>query len=94
MANSYYVYIIQCSDDSLYTGIATDVARRVTEHNGEKQGGAKYTYVRRPVQLMYSEHCTSRSQALKREYVIKQMNRNEKLRLIRAYSKEKGETRS
>ena len=78
----YYVYIVQCADETLYTGIATDVERRLEEHNNSEKG-AKYTRVRRPVMLVYSEALPDRSSALKREYAIKKkMNRKEKLQLI------------
>lgn len=78
----YYVYIVQCADDTLYTGIATDLLRRVEEHNSSDKG-AKYTRVRRPVHLMYSEEFPDRSLASKREYEIKKkMSRVEKLALI------------
>ena len=79
----YFVYILECSDDTLYTGIATDVARRLIEHNTSVKG-AKYTRVRRPVSLVYEEECEDRSSACKREYAIKQLKREEKLRLINA----------
>lgn len=69
-------------DDTLYTGITTDLARRVQEHNSSEKG-AKYTRVRRPVELVYSEDHTDRSDASKREYHIKKkMTRAEKLNLI------------
>jgi len=78
----YYVYLVQCADDTLYTGIAKDLERRVTEHN-ESEKGAKYTRARRPVQLVYSEEHTDRSAASKREYEIKKkMTRKQKLQLI------------
>lgn len=78
----YYVYILQCADDTLYTGIATDLGRRIEEHNSSEKG-AKYTRARRPVQLMYSEEFPDRSLASKREYEIKKkMNRTKKLELI------------
>ena len=78
----YYVYILKCSDNSLYTGITTDLTRRVEEHNYSPKG-AKYTRVRRPVELVYSEECGDRSVASKREYQIKKkMSRAEKLELI------------
>ena len=78
----YYIYIIQCADDTLYTGITTELERRVEEHNGSDKG-AKYTRVRRPVRLVYSEEYADRSSASKREYVIKKkMSRVEKLELI------------
>ena len=69
-------------DDTLYTGITTDLAHRVQEHNSSEKG-AKYTRVRRPVELVYSEDHTDRSDASKREYHIKKkMTRAEKLNLI------------
>jgi len=80
----YYVYIVQCVDDTLYTGIATELERRILEHN-ESDKGAKYTRVRRPVNLVYSEEYPDRSTASKREYEIKKkMSRAEKLALIKA----------
>jgi len=77
----YFLYILKCSDDTLYTGITTDLARRILEHNTSDKG-AKYTRVRRPVQMVYSEEYSDRSTASKREYKIKKMNRAEKLKLI------------
>ena len=79
----YFVYILKCKDNTLYTGIATDVKRRLHEHN-ETDKGAKYTRVRRPVELVYKEELEDRSSACKREYAIKQLKREEKLRLINA----------
>lgn len=78
---AYFVYILKCSDDTLYTGITTDITRRLDEHNNS-QKGAKYTKLRRPVVLVYSESSENRSLASKREYVIKQLSRKEKLELI------------
>lgn len=78
---SYYIYIVRCNDNTLYTGITTDVERRLLEHN-ESDKGAKYTRVRRPVTLVYTEALENRSLACKREYAIKQLKREEKLRLI------------
>lgn len=77
----YYVYMLECSDGTYYTGIATDVKRRVAEHNGESGKGAKYTAGRRPVKLMYTKECKDRSEALKEEYRIKQLSRSEKVLL-------------
>jgi len=78
----YYVYIVKCSDDTLYTGIATQIDRRIEEHNSSNKG-AKYTRIRRPVELVYSEEYPDRSTASKREYEIKKkMTRKEKLKLI------------
>jgi len=77
----YFVYIVECSDETLYTGITTDLLRRVTEHNSSVKG-AKYTRLRRPVKLVYSEECSNRSEASKREYAIKHLTRQEKLSLF------------
>ncbi len=80
----YFVYILKCADETLYTGIATELERRIEEHNSSNKG-AKYTRVRRPVRLVYSEEYPDRSSASKREYVIKKkMSRAEKLELIGA----------
>ena len=80
--NMYYVYIVKCADDTLYTGIATELDRRIEEHNVSEKG-AKYTKARRPVALVYSEEYPDRSSASKREYEIKKkMTRAEKLALI------------
>ncbi|UCN01081.1 GIY-YIG nuclease family protein [Sulfurimonas sp. SWIR-19] len=78
----YYVYILQCSDNSLYTGITTDLKRRISEHNHSEKG-AKYTKIRRPVRLVYNEEHTNRSSASKREYEIKKLSRSEKLKIIK-----------
>jgi len=78
----YFVYIVRCADDTLYTGIATELERRIEEHNVSDKG-AKYTRTRRPVVLVYYERWESRSEACKREYHIKKrMTRREKLLLI------------
>jgi len=83
--SNWFVYVLKCDDDSLYTGITTDVIRRVKEHNTGISGkGAKCTAARRPVQLVYSEECTNRSEASKREWVIKQLSRSQKLLLIKS----------
>lgn len=72
--------MLRCRDGTLYTGIATDVARRVAEHNrGE---GARYTKARGPVELVYIEVVGTRSQALRRELAIKRLRRQEKLELL------------
>jgi len=78
---AYFVYILQCADDTLYTGITTDIKRRVDEHNYSDKG-AKYTKLRRPVKLVYSEESENRSSASKREHSIKQMTRVKKMELI------------
>ncbi len=73
------VYIVECADGSLYTGIARDVEARVAQHNGGT--GAKYTRSRLPVRLVYHEEAESRGEALHREYEIKQMDAAAKRRL-------------
>lgn len=78
----WWVYIVACSDTSLYTGITTNLDRRISEHNDSKKG-AKYTRNRRPVVLVYSEALTDRSAASKRECEIKKLSRVDKLKLIR-----------
>jgi len=78
---SYFVYILECSDKSLYTGITTDITKRLDEHNTSVKG-AKYTKARRPVKLLYSETSENRSTASKREYAIKKLSREKKLQLI------------
>jgi predicted GIY-YIG superfamily endonuclease len=76
----YWVYILRCKDETLYTGTARDVEYRATVHNAGK--GAKYTRSRLPVIIVYCEECSDRSAALKREAAIKRMTRTEKLALI------------
>jgi putative endonuclease len=77
----YYLYILECADSTLYTGITTDLERRINEHNSSKKG-AKYTAARRPVKLIYSERYNDKSSAMRREYQIKKkMSREEKLQL-------------
>ena len=74
--------MVQCADETFYTGIATELERRIEEHNSSDKG-AKYTRARRPVSLVYSEVYPDRSSASKREYEIKKrMSRAEKLKLI------------
>ncbi len=80
--SQWFVYILQCNDDSLYTGVTTDIERRVKEHNHDTKLAASYTRARRPVKLVYSEQCDDRSQALKREVRIKRLKRFEKQALI------------
>ena len=77
----WYVYIARCSDGTLYTGITTNLEKRVAEHNTETNG-AKYTRSRQPVELVYSELVDSRSSAAKREYAIKRMSLAKKVELI------------
>jgi putative endonuclease len=72
----HFVYMVRCSDGTLYTGYARDPHRRTKVHNMGR--GAKYTAQRLPVALVYLEQCGSRSAALKREYEMKQLTRTEK----------------
>ena len=77
----YYLYILQCRDKTLYTGITTDLKRRLEEHNSSDKG-AKYTRGRRPVVLVFSKKYKNRSEASKAEREMKKLNRKEKLKLI------------
>ena len=87
--SDWYVYLLQCADDSLYTGITTDLERRLDEHNGELGSGlgAKYTRPRRPVELVYHETCATRSVAGQREAEIKRLSRTQKLALVANYKR-------
>ena len=76
----YVVYILRCGDGSLYTGITTDLERRVAVHNSGK--GGKYTRSRLPVELVYWEEHDTKENAMRREWAIKQLTRQEKLALI------------
>jgi putative endonuclease len=78
----WYVYILQCADDSLYTGITNNLEKRLKDHNESPQG-AKYTKARRPVHLVYSKRKKNRSYALKEEAAIKKMTRAQKLTLLK-----------
>lgn len=77
----YYLYILECADKTLYTGITVDLKRRTNEHNTSELG-AKYTRARRPVKLVYSKKFRNRSLASKAESKIKKLTREEKLKLI------------
>ena len=80
MESNWYLYILRCKDGSLYTGITTDVEKRLELHRSGK--GAKYTRGRSPLELVYSEECGDHSTALKRELQIKALPREETLSLI------------
>ena len=77
----YYVYILECKDKTLYTGITTDVARRLNEHKTGK--GGHYTRSREVVKVLYTERHKTRNKALKREFEIKSWSREKKLALIK-----------
>ena len=81
--SKWYVYIVECSDGSLYTGITTDVNRRLLEHNYSFKS-AKYTRSRRPVRLVWSKEVANRSEASKEEARIKKLKRASKLELIKS----------
>lgn len=80
MEKTWKLYILRCADGTLYTGITTDVARRFREHSSGK--GAKYTRGRGPLELVYQEDCGDKSAASRREWEIKQLPREEKLKMI------------
>lgn len=80
MESKWYLYILRCSDNTLYTGITTDVEKRLETHRSGK--GAKYTRGRTPLTLVYREECGSHSHALRRELEIKRLTRPEKEGLI------------
>jgi len=79
---AWFVYILHCQDNSLYTGVCTDLERRLNEHNHCNKKGARYTRPRRPVTMVYQEDCDDRSAACKREAAIKKLTRIQKLALI------------
>lgn len=82
--SDWVVYILRCADQTLYTGVTTDPARRLREHNGDNRLGARYTRSRRPVTMVYQEACADRSAACQREAAIKRLSRQAKLKLISA----------
>ena len=77
----WYLYVVRCSDGTLYTGISTDIDRRVREHNGSKRG-AKYTKTRRPVKLVWSKEFNNRSEAQSAEYNFKKLFHKQKWEII------------
>lgn len=84
MPKLHYTYILKCSDGTFYIGYATDIERRLLEHNGEsKIAGAKYTRGRRPVRLVHQESFSTRSEALQREAALKKLARSEKQLLVK-----------
>ncbi len=85
MKTDWTIYILRCSDNSLYTGITKNSVKRVEEHNTGGKLAAKYTRARRPVYLVYEEHAATRSNATKREYEIKQMNKKSKELLVSGF---------
>ena len=86
----WQVYILECNDGSLYTGIARDLEARISAHNNGS--GAKYTRGRRPVKLLYQEHAPDRSTALQREALLKRLSRADKLELTRQWPRQHATT--
>ena len=82
MTDAWHVYILECADATLYTGIARDIEKRLRQHNGEAEGGPKYTRGRQPVRLVWCDVAPDRGAALRREAAIKKMSRVQKHRLI------------
>ena len=78
--NKNFTYIVECSDHTLYTGWTNDLEKHIEAHNTGK--GAKYTKTRRPVRLVYFETFATKEEAMSREYHIKRMSRQEKIKLI------------
>lgn len=85
---SWSVYMLRCSDDTLYCGITTCLERRVAEHNTSPDKAAKYTWARRPVALVWYEDFPDRRAASQREYQVKRLSRKDKQRLIHTKSEE------
>ena len=81
----WHIYILKSAGGNFYTGVTTDIARRLREHNGEKKGGARATRAHRPYTLVYTETCASRSEAQVREYAIKKLGKAGKVLLVKAY---------
>jgi len=77
----WFLYMIRCGDNTLYTGITTDIKRRIAEHRGK--GGAKYLRGRGPLRLVYKKKAGTRSEALKMEYMVKRMKKKEKEEMIK-----------
>lgn len=85
----WVVYMLRCKDDSLYTGITSDIDRRLLEHNHGVKKGSKYVRSRRPAYLVYLESMPGKSEALKREYAIKKLSKNDKEELVLSEINEK-----
>lgn len=79
---TYYFYILRCADNSLYCGVSTNLDKRVKEHNSQNSRGAKYTRVKRPVRLVYSEKYSDIKTAMQREYEVKNWAKVKKERLV------------
>lgn len=75
---AWWVYLVECADGTLYCGVATDLERRLAEHNGQRPGGARYTASRRPVRLVAAKACADRSQACRLELAVKRLPKRKK----------------
>ena len=84
----WYVYLLHCADGSYYTGITTDLRRRLQEHNTDSRKAAKYTRARRPLEMVYFELCQSRSEAGVREYAIRKLPRSKKIELAESMAED------
>ncbi len=85
----FFVYIVRCSDATLYTGMTRDIEKRLQMHNGEIAGGARYTRSRRPIRLVYMESCETQSDAMRRERQIKRFSKKNKENLARQWREDK-----
>ena len=86
--NNWLIYILECRDSSLYCGITNNIEKRLKQHKGEIIGGAKYTRSHWPCKLVYKEKSVSRSDASKREAIIKKMSKVEKQTLINSFKQD------
>lgn len=86
-AKNWFVYVVQCADGTLYTGITIDPTRRLAEHNAGVPRGARYTHARRPVTLAYTESAADRASAARREWAIKQLAASDKRALCAQWCK-------
>jgi len=93
MPSSWSVYMVRCVDNSLYTGITTDIKRRLREHNNELTSGARYTRARRPVELVYHEPVKNRRVASQREVELKSWSKQAKEDLVATQRASKGKNR-
>lgn len=82
METKYYAYLARCSDESLYAGYTNDIVNREQTHNDGK--GARYTRMRLPIRIVYSEGFVNRSDAMKREAALKRLKKSEKENLIKS----------
>ncbi len=83
---TWFVYLLECRDGTLYCGVTTDLARRLAEHNGQVPGGARYTNSRRPVRLAASAPCPSRAAACRLEALVKRLPRKAKAEFLATYA--------